>query len=263
MKVRLVDATHPFLTHPATGLPLQAVGQRADGSYLWPILGADGEEGGEGEGGEAGEEGESEDDADEGSGEEEKSTSKSKKRTYSAEEYEALQAKFDQRAKHLSESDRKKSAAERELDALKRKDQSDLQNAQGDLKKVTEERDSLQARFTTLARQNAFLTASAQEGIVWADPDDAQAVGNSRFKDLEISEDGSVEGMREAVKKLVADKKYLVKVATEEDDEDKSKNNGKRGASGSGVGSTKTSKGKGNKAPDRVSLVGRFPSLGR
>lgn len=36
--------THATLLHPRTGMPLQAVGHRADGRIIWPIIGGDGTE---------------------------------------------------------------------------------------------------------------------------------------------------------------------------------------------------------------------------
>jgi hypothetical protein len=268
MKVKLVDAVlpfHPLLRHPRTGLPLRAAGQRADGSYLWPILGADGEDdaGGEDDGDSDADDADDADDDDADEGGDDKKKSKSKK-VYSAEEYEELQRKYEARTKHLAASDKNKSAAEKELAALKRKDQSELEKVTGDLKTVTEERDSYQSKFTTLARTNAFLIASAQEKITWHDPSDAQAVGASRFKDLEIDEDGNIDGIRDVVKKLAKDKPHLVNKSTDEGDEDNKKNGSKRGASGSGVGSKGNNNGKGNKGtPSKEELVSRFPGLRR
>jgi hypothetical protein len=263
VKIKLVDTTHVRLRDPETDRPLKAIGRRADGSMLWPILGSDGEgdEGGSDEDareGEADEEGESEEETDEGGTSKEKESSK--KRPISAAEFDELKRKFQQQKTHLANADRRKSAAERELEQLKRKDQTDLQNAQDDLKKVTEERDEFKERFLGLARTNAFLTASAQESITWHDPKDAQAVASKELRELEITEEGEVTGIRDLIKSLAKRKPHLVKKESE-GEEDKSGTNGRRGASGSGVGSTKTSKGKKDGKPSREEIRLRFPSL--
>lgn len=270
MKVDLVDASlpfHPLLRHPRTGRALRAVGQRADGSLLWPLFGAD-NDGDEGEGGgddDADDDGsddddDSEDDADE-SGESKGKSKKSKKsETVSREEFEALQEKYNRRAKHLSESDKKKSAAETRLAELERKDKSDLENAKTDLAKATKELDQYKGSFVKLARTNAFLTASAQEKINWHDPKVAQRAAD--LDDLEVDENGNVEGIREAVKALAKSHKFLVNSGDQDDDDDDGQQQKKRGSTGSGVGSTKTGKGKktdGKLTPEE--LRARFPAL--
>jgi len=58
-----LELTHPYLLHPRTGEPLQAVGIVA-GRPVWPILGGDGSEGDANEGGSEGDNGE----GDEGAG---------------------------------------------------------------------------------------------------------------------------------------------------------------------------------------------------
>jgi len=267
MKVKLVDAVtpfHPQLVHPHTGLPLEAIGQRADGSYLWPIFGADGEDDAGGEDDGDSDADDSEDADEEDDDKENKSKATAKKKVYSAEEFEELQRKYDARTNHLKASDKNKSKAEKELADLKRKDQSDLEKATGDLKTVTEDRDSYQSKFTTLARTNAFLIASAQEKVNWVDPADAQMVGASRFKDLDIDEDGNIEGIRDVVKKLAKDKPHLVSKPSDEGEEEGKSNGSKRGASGSGVGSKNNKNGKGNSGkPSREELQSRFPGLRR
>lgn len=272
MSVKLVDPMplHPLLCYPGTNRPLRAVGLSADGLPLWPLLGGDGEddgadEGGEDESDEADEEDE-DDDAD-NKGDDDKDSKKGKKRTgpVSREEYERIK-------NHLSKSDSKKADLEKELADLKkfkdeheRKGNTDLQNAQADLKTVTQERDSLQERFANLARTNAFLTASAQAGIRWFDPEDAQAVAGKALKELEIDEDGTVEGITQLVKDLAKRKKHLVNTGDEDTDDDEGdKKTVRRGASGSGVGSVKNGKARGKKGElSREELIKRFPALKR
>lgn len=272
MKVNLVDAMplHPLLCYPGSSQPLRAVAVRADGTVVWPLLGGDGEDDGaddedEGEDGSDADEGA--EDTDDGKGDDAAKNGKRKKSgPVSREEFERVK-------NHLSRADQRRTEAERERDALRaekeeqeRKGKPELENVKRDLENVTKERDSFRDRFTSLARTNAFLTASAQAGISWHDPEDAQAAGGKALRDLEIDEDGSVEGIKEFVKDLAKRKKYLVNAGKVDDGDDDQEDNStrRRGASGSGVGS-RTSKGKGkpNGQLTDEELKKRFPALGR
>lgn len=274
MKVNLVDPMpfHPLLCYPGTSQPLRAVAVRADGTAVWPLLGGDGDA----EEAETGEEGDDSDsdtdedaeDTDDDKGDDAAKNGKRKKSgPVSREEFERVKT-------HLSRSDQRRTEAEKERDTLKaekeeqeRKGKPELENVKRDLETATKERDSFRDRFTSLARTNAFLTASAQAGISWHDPEDAQAAGGKALRDLEIDEDGSVDGIKEFVKDLAKRKKYLVNAgkADESDDDQEDKSTRRRGASGSGVGSTRTSKGKGkpNGQLTDEELKKRFPALGR
>lgn len=271
MKVKLVDPmpVHPVLCYPGTNRPLRAVGLSANGLPLWPLLGGDGDDDGADEGeGDEGEEADEEDEDDDADnkGDDDKDSKKGKKRTgpVSREEFERIQ-------NQLSAADKRRSAAEKENAELKkfkeeqdRKGNTELQNAQADLKTVTAERDSLQDRFNNLARTNAFLTASAQAGIRWFDPEDAQAVAGKALKELEIGEDGTVEGITQLVKDLAKRKKHLVNTGDDNTDDEDDKKLVRRGASGSGVGSVKNGKTKGKKGElSREELIKRFPALRR
>lgn len=262
MKVKLVDPMplHPLLCYPGTSQPLRAIGLRSDGLPIWPHLGADGEEdtGGD-EGGDEDNEDESEDEEDteneDGGSSDNKDKSKKKSDTVS-------RADFDRLKKHLSESDRKKAELQKFKDEAERKGNTELQNLQKDHTKLTEDHTKLQGRFNKLALVNAFLTASAQEKITWHDPKVAQKA--AELDDLEIDEDGNVEGIREAVKNLAKKSKYLVNSGSEKDeDEGEEKPARKRGPSGSGVGSVKTSKGKKDGQMSDDALRARFPALRR
>jgi hypothetical protein len=245
--MELVDLMplHPVLTHPHTGESLRAIFQMDDGEYVWPLLGADGED--DGKGGEENaddDEGTDEEDSEDGD-EESSETGKSgksksgKEETVSKEEFERLKAR-------MKAADKSKSKAEQERDELKRKDQTDLENAKADLDKATKERDKLQGSFTKLARTNAFLIASQQASIAWHNP--KVALKAADLDDLEIDEDGNVDGIDAVVKKLAKDQPYLVNKGKDADDEEDAdgKPPARRGTSGSGVGSTKTPKGKKN-----------------
>jgi hypothetical protein len=271
VRVKLVDPKplHPLLCYPGTNRPLRAVAVRADGSLLWPLLGGDGDDdegsddGGKDEGDDSEED---EEDADDTDADEDKSSKKKTKKSgpVSREEFDAV-------TNRLSAADRRRAAAEKEAAELRkakedeeRKGKPELENVKKDLETVTRDHEKLQGRYKKLALTNAFLIASQSAGISWHNPKVAQAAGE--FDELEIDEDGSVEGIEAAVKALAKKHKYLVNVGkADEDDEDgEDKKPARRGASGSGVGSVKTAKGKQPKGQlTKEELIKRFPALKR
>lgn len=268
MKVSLVDPMlHPLLCYPGTATPLRAVGLRADGSPLWPLLGADdGDDGGGDEDGDGGADEEDAEDADEEDENSDDGKGKSKKRTgpVSRDEFDAVTRRLSAADKRRSEAEKKADALQKEKDEQERKGKPELDNLRKDHGDLTKAHESLQGKFRTLALVNAFLTASAQEKIAWHNPRVAQNAAADELKDLEVDDDGNVEGIRDVVKALAKANKYLVNTGKESDEGEEEKPAARRGASGSGVGSTKTTKGK--KANGTLSdeeLRRRFPALGR
>lgn len=130
------------------------------------------------------------------------------KKTPTPEDYERVQ-------RHLSNADRKKEefrkkaeTLEAELKALRDKDLPEAERIKAEHEAAVKERDAFRSRFETMARTNAFLMASADAKIAWANASDALRVGD--LDDLEIEDDGTVPGMVEAVKELAKKKPYLL-----------------------------------------------------
>lgn len=267
MKVRLVDPMplHPSLCYPGTSRPLVAVGLSSNGLPIWPLLGGDGEDegGDEGEGEDGDEEDSDEEDSEDDS--EDRST-KSKKRKsgpVSREEFDAVTRRLSAADKRRSDAEKEAAALKQEKDERERKEKPELENLRKDLQTITTDHEKLQERFTRLALENAFHTASAQAKISWHDP--KVALRSADLEDLEIDEKGNVEGIVDVVKTLAKSKKFLVNNGTTEEEEEEDKSSSRRrGASGSGVGSTKTTKGKKNNGQiSDDELRKRFPALGR
>lgn len=177
--------------------------------------------------------------------------------TVSREELNDLQRKFDAMRKQLQAADRNKSVAQQKLDELERKDKTELENAQTDLKKTQEESTGWREKFLGLARTNAFLIASARQQITWHDPEVAQAA--AVLVSLEVGEDGTVDGIVDVIKKLAKEKPFLVNKGKSEESEGGDTN---RKRSGSRVGSGGKAKDTG--VADGLSaeeLRKRFPAL--
>lgn len=130
-----------------------------------------------------------------------------------------------------------------EVNSLK----ADGKKSDGPSERETKLEQDVQTRDSTIQElriHNAFLAANTFQ---WHDPQDALRLADLR--DVEIEEDGTVVGLKEALQKLAREKPHLIK--TEVKDEPKNKsgspNNGKR------KGDTKK--------PDRAALSKTYPVL--
>lgn len=250
MNIKLADGLpfHPTKRHPHTGNRLRAVFVREDGSPVWPVLGAseDDDKGGD-----------NKPDEDADKGDDDKGEKKPEKKDPNAERIAELEATIAQQRTHLSQSDSKKSAIEKELQALKDKDLPEIERLKKELEAEKADRGKASDVLSSLARTNAFLNASQKAKINWHDAE--VAADQIKKADITIDENGVVTGMAEAVKKLVKDKPFLVdsgKKADDEEDEEGKKN----GPSGSGLGSGGTKK-KGDKTIDKDELRRKYSAL--
>jgi hypothetical protein len=249
--------------HPITGAMLEPLGSRADGRLIWPIMGGsqsstegtgggsgDGSQSGSGTGGDGSQSGSGTGTGDGKGGDtgDGSQSGTSKDDTVSRTDYEALQ-------RRQSAADQAKAAAEKELQALKDKDASELEVSKRKLGESEKQVTVLQSENRHLVMQVAFLSDST---IAWHDPADAlmHLERNMEEYGVTLGDDGKVNGMKGAVKKLSEAKKYLVKP----------EENGQGGgtatqSSGGNVGGS--GKGGDGKAPDRTELSKRFPALRR
>lgn len=153
--------------------------------------------------------------------------------TVSKKEFLALQRKLEQMKTHLSAADKHKSTAQKELEEIKRKERTDLENAQEDIAKHQKASEEWRSKFLDLARTNAFLIGSARAKVAWHDPEVAQ--GAAGLAALTVADDGTVEGIEEVVKKLAKEKPFLVNTKSTdvtEDGDERPKSGSRVGASG-------------------------------
>lgn len=197
--------------------------------------------------GEDADDGEDDEDGDED--DDEKSDAESKR----IEELKAESIKHRLRAKKLREE---RDALQRELEAARKgkvkatskakSEDTEGDREDGDDPKLAE----LEETKTKLERQNEDLLIRlefmANTKYAWVNPKDALKLLD--LDDVEIGEDGDVEGLDEAIDALAKAKPYLLK---SKDGEDK----GKR------TGTPTGTKRKGN--PDRDKLLSKYPALRR
>lgn len=190
--------------------------------------GDDGDDGGEGDSGE----------------EEGKGSKASREKT-------VPEAKYLQIKKHLAEADRKKQEALDELKKLQTKDLPEAEKLTAERDEAVESAKTYRGRFEKLARTNAFLMASGDLKLTWAST--TAALKLAELEDLEINDDGSVDGIKDAVQALAKEHPYLLAPSEGKEKKDPPK-------SGSVVGSTK----RGTKTKQEISeedLRKRFAAL--
>lgn len=154
-------------------------------------------------------------------------------------------AEYDKIDARMRAADQRASKLEEELKAIQRKDQSELERAQTDVKDLTAKMEGLSTRLQDTLLQNAFLSNNK---YTWHDPQDAL-----RLMDMEgvsIDDDGKVSGLPEAIAKLAKAKPHLLK--TEDND-----------SSGAPSGSANNGKRKGDGKPPKKEYSSRFPALRR
>lgn len=132
----------------------------------------------------------------EGSGENEGSTPK----TYSAEEFAALEAR-------MKAADANASKAQNALKAIEDAKKDDLTKA---TEKVTELESSLKEKDNTIAELRFANEFALNNSVVWHDPSLVLAQVRNR-PEVTVNEDGTIKGLDAALKALAKEKPFLVK----------------------------------------------------
>lgn len=205
------------------------------GRDVYPVFGAEGEEGGaDDQDSESG----GDDDSDTGDGKADSSSGG------------VTREEFDQLRKQLSASDKRRDEAEKrlkELDDAKKDELTKATERADAAEKLVQQRDK---DIAELRLQNAFLTANT--GITWHDPTDALGIAERQgYLDEVVGEGGKVDASKLSakLKELAKAKPHLVKTGGEakEDKEAKPPTGQKVGSKGNG--GTKT----GDDIPSRYS----------
>lgn len=191
------------MTHPITGEPIKPLYVRRDGRFVWPVMGAspddpsnggtsgDGEPGEGTEGGTEGQQGGTGGDGSEG-------------------EKPVSRAEFDRLQQHLSEADRKRTAAEQKLKEIEDAKKDDLTKAQEKVQELTEANEAKDKELAKLRLDKAFLSVN---DVKWHDPEEALGVAERNGYLEGVVKDGKVDAKALAgkLKELAKAKAYLVK----------------------------------------------------
>ena len=101
------------------------------------------------------------------------------------------------------------------LDELEAKDKTDLENATTRLAKFEEQLAQMTEALNEARIKNTFLTANT---YTWHNPDRAWRMLD--LAEVEINDDGTVEGLEDAIKALAESDPYLIKKANAAQDDD-------------------------------------------
>lgn len=203
-----------------------------DGTPLYPILGAQDDDGGAGDDSDEDDEEEDEEEDDSDDDKDDKSKPKPKPKQKPKETDDQFRRRLNREAKTLREA---KEAAEAQLRAISDKDKSELELAVRDRDEYKSKLEKQAGTLSDLAFEVAFLRLD-RDKYNWHDP---EVVMDQLRKDktLTVDEDGKVEGLADAVKAIAKSKPYLLKKAEDDGDEEEQDRRPVRGPSGKPVGS--------------------------
>lgn len=226
-----------------------AIGYLPNGFAIYPIFGAEGEPAGDGtntnaNGQGAGGEGDGKP-AEGGDGAGTDGT-KDTPKTYTAEEFAALQRK-------VSLADKRAEAAEKKVTDAERKDMDAKTRAETERDEARKLAESTANQLQSARIQNKFLASNKYN---WHDPETALALID--MSDVEIDDNGKVTGLDDAMKALADAKPFLLKPKDDPKDEGKGSGKGKSG------NSPKNESGNGSgRQTDRDRLMDKYPGLRR
>lgn len=137
-------------------------------------------------------------------------------------------AEYENILRRMQAADKAKSAAEKRLQELDDAEKSELEKAQRDLQAAVERAEKAEAAATRARLEKELLK---YPGYTWHDPDAVLTLVDMDLIEVDPETD-KVKGVKEALKKLAAEKPYLLK--GKQDDGEKEKNNqgGQKVASG-------------------------------
>ena len=252
--------------------PRSPLGLTRSGRPMWPIFGAqpDDDEDDDDDDGDA--------DDDDDDGDDDTGTDKSKKKSTDKDDEdeddddEDALAEANARAarykKRMQAADRKNSELAARITALEKGDKKEDGEPSEELVTAQKEVETLREANSTLRVENSFLLNNK---FTWHDPKDVLALV-LKDEDVEVDEDGEVQGIAAALKRIAKNKPWLVKKAEsssrdddpddddddEDDDDDQPAARRRRSPSGGAQNGRR-----GTKGADRAQLVQTYPALNR
>ena len=254
------------------------LGLSRSGRPMWPIYGAMPDDD-DADDDEEDDEPDADADDDDDTADKDKPKSKSKKDDEDdgdddlKERLEDAEARADRYKKRMQAADRKNSELTRRVEALEKgKGGDDAGGEPADNKALEEERDSLKSANAQLRVENSFLLNNK---FTWHDPADVLALV-LKDEDVEVDEDGNVQGMEAALKRIARKKPWLVKPEKaaksardaedadddddddEDDDDERETRSSRRNPSGGGRAGQR-----GTRVLDKKALAQTYPALSR
>lgn len=163
------------------------------------------------------------------------------------------QEQFDALKRQLQAADQKRTTAEAELKKLTDAQLSEQEKTKRDLEEAQKERQRLESELKLQRIQNAFLSDNTYD---WHDPRAALKLAD--LSGVEIKDDGSVNGLKDALKAVADANGWMLKPKETGGDDGKGTGTGKPAGGATGVAGTAGNNASGK---DRASLEQRFPAL--
>lgn len=126
----------------------------------------------------------------------------------------ALTDEKDRHVRRRQEAERERDEARQRLAELEGKDKTDLEKAQSRVTELESENEALHDSLRTTRLENAFLTDNSYE---WHNP--RRALSLADLSNVEIDEDGTVHGLKDALDALAKSDSYLLKSKSKEEGE--------------------------------------------
>lgn len=131
-------------------------------------------------------------------------------KVYTQAEIDAAAAETETIRKRMTAADQRAAKLEAELQQIRDKDLPETEKLQRDFAAAQEQVATLQTANTELALQNAFLKDNT---FTWHNPDRALKLAD--LSQVEVRPDGTVIGLKDALKNLATSDAYLVKTEVE------------------------------------------------
>jgi len=162
-----------------------------------------------------------------GTGTDDGDAGKSSKGTDSTSDTSDVTAEVKRRRREARELKAENATLAARLEELEGKDKSELEQANTKVVKLELQVTELQERLEEQLIKNTFLTANTHE---WHNTSRAWRMLD--LSDVTINDDGSVDGLEEAIAALAASDPYLIKVTKTDDDDDTEREAKNAGATG-------------------------------
>jgi hypothetical protein len=248
MSLRLAQDGLPLLDtvsgavvlHPHTGQPVYPF-ITDTGHVIYPIIGAAPEDGAEDD---------VDDEPDETSGSGDGATDKAGKGKTDDPDKQRLSSEAASYRRKLRATEQELAALRTEREEREAAERTELENATKTAEKLQSELQEARDAVTDLRIQNAFLTDNT---FTWHNPQRALKLAD--LSEVEISDDGTVTGLKEALEALARSDSYLIKAEDKEDDEPEDDAPPTGGVTGKGK--------RGKDEADRQRLLNKYPSLRR
>lgn len=169
------------------------------------------------------------------------------------------QQDIDSLMKRMSGADSARVAAEKKVKEFEDASKSELDKAKSDLAEATAASKKLAEDLKASKIHNKFLASNKH---TWHDAETALQLLD--LSEVEVSEDGKVKGLEDAIEALAKAKPFLISGEGGKGDSEKSKKQSDSGAGGQASGKQPPANGSNDKrSQERAALLKKYPQLAR